>query len=178
MCIDIILTVEPAACDWNNTQSNFSVPIYGILSDGESFEFFKFDGSTKPYSFYRGCFPGDPIPLQRGLRLGDFTLADNALPFMRDLRTICETTFYVMLLAYISSLKAFWGRSEMKSKKAGQPIQSLDKWEAAIESANETLEKCGDAEAKRGAGDYQNAKAIALEGMEALKTRYHFFGMQ
>ena len=170
----IIFNVELAACDWNNTRDNFSVPIYGILSDGESFEFFKFDGSTKPYSFSRGCFPGDPAPLRRGLKLGDFTLAADALPFMRDLRVVCETTFHVMLLAYISSLKAFRGRSEMRSKKAGQPRKSLDKWEAAVMSANQALEKCRDAEAKREAGDYRDANAIATEGMEALKTRYDF----
>jgi hypothetical protein len=67
------------ACDWTNEKQNIHSPIYGILCDGESFEFFMFDGSTKPYSFSRGCFPGDPPAWRRGLRISDFTLADTCL---------------------------------------------------------------------------------------------------
>src|SRR3954452_927933 len=79
------------ACDWHNSQQNFVVPVYGILCDGASFQFFLFDGSTNPHSFSRGAFPGDPPTLRRGLRLQDFTVTETALPFIRSLRPICET---------------------------------------------------------------------------------------
>jgi hypothetical protein len=48
------------ACDLNNAKRGFSLPIYCILCDGLSFEFFKFERTTPNPSFFRGCFPGDP----------------------------------------------------------------------------------------------------------------------
>jgi len=31
------------------------VAVHGVLCDGTAFEFFRFDGTTKPSSFYKGC---------------------------------------------------------------------------------------------------------------------------
>ncbi|KAF8499558.1 hypothetical protein F5888DRAFT_1683227, partial [Russula emetica] len=45
---------ECNACDWINARMGFRAPIYGILSDGDEFEFFLFDGTTEPFSFKRG----------------------------------------------------------------------------------------------------------------------------
>jgi hypothetical protein len=36
------------ACDYSNDRQNFPSPIYGILCDGRTFEFFMFDGGTSP----------------------------------------------------------------------------------------------------------------------------------
>jgi hypothetical protein len=40
--------LRDTAGDWNNAQDGVRVPVYGILCDGDVFEFFRFDGSTKP----------------------------------------------------------------------------------------------------------------------------------
>ncbi|KAH9050461.1 hypothetical protein EDB84DRAFT_1449087 [Lactarius hengduanensis] len=53
--------VKPTACDWNNAQVDLSVPIYGILCDGSRFQFFTFDGSTKPYKVSMGVVRGSPF---------------------------------------------------------------------------------------------------------------------
>jgi hypothetical protein len=94
----------------------FKVPVFGILCDGKSFEFFSFDGSTSPPSFTRGCLPGDPPEFRRGLQLSDFTLTGPAR-FIVELRQICEVIFDLLMSSFVSSLTAFQQRSERKGKK-------------------------------------------------------------
>ena len=100
-------TVKPTACDWNNTRFDVSIPIYGILCDGSGFQFFTFDGSTKPYKFSMGVIPGSRFRVAGGLPLVDFS----SEPTARSLRPICETVFNLLLVAYIASLKVFRDRS-------------------------------------------------------------------
>jgi hypothetical protein len=69
--------LECTDCELNNAKNGFSSPIHCILSDGLSFEFFKFERADKS-RFLRGCFAGDPEPLRRGLELPDFTRGDHS----------------------------------------------------------------------------------------------------
>ena len=163
-----------AACDYNNVQENFHIPIYGILCDGVTFEFFSFDGSTKPFTFLRGCFPGDPRPLRRGLRLSDFELTETTTPFIRDLRVVCETIFGIMLLAYISSLTAYRDLSAAKSTKEGKPRKSLDKWDDALQSAKEALQKSCNAYVRRQELGVELTNNMADDAIKALKLRYEY----
>ena len=140
----ILLSSEPsllAVCNFNNAQENFHIPIYGILCDGVAFEFFSFDGSTKPFTFLRGCFPEDPRPLRRGLQLSDFELTETTIPFIRNVRVVCETISGIMLLAYISSLAACHDLPAAKSTKERKPRKDSDKWDAALQSATQSLQK-------------------------------------
>jgi hypothetical protein len=90
------------------------VPVYGILCDGDVFEFFRFDGSTKPASFHHGH-----TALASRLRLPDLTNPE-AQTFIHALRPICEIIFDLMLKGYISSLEAYRGRSVTNSAKEGK----------------------------------------------------------
>ncbi|KAF8342428.1 hypothetical protein F5887DRAFT_1062352 [Amanita rubescens] len=161
---------ECEACDWDNTQANFcGIPIYGILCDGITFEFFLFDGSTRPSDFYRGCFPGDPKHLRRGLRLSDFTLMEKTTQFICDLRPICESIFDIMVVGYISSLTAYRDRSFRQGIKQGEPIKSLDKWNLAVQRAEEALSKSRGAELMRQAAYFDDADTIAQNAINTLK---------
>lgn len=51
---------ECDACDYTNDQLDLPPRIFGILSDGSSFEFFVFNGSAKPAIFSRGIFHTTP----------------------------------------------------------------------------------------------------------------------
>lgn len=87
---------ECDACDWVNTQSGFSVPIYAILCDGDVFEFYQSNSQDpKPHIFSRGIYyldqPSDTT--MRRLRLPDLADSDNTLPFMTALRPVCEVTY-------------------------------------------------------------------------------------
>jgi hypothetical protein len=117
---------QSSGCDLNNAKRGFSLPIYCILCDGLSFEFFKYERTTLIPSFFRGCFPGDPEHLQRGLQVPDFTTTETSLPFILHLRCVCETIFDVMLTGYTSGLNAYGKRSVLAGKREGLKRPSLD----------------------------------------------------
>ncbi|KAF8235462.1 hypothetical protein L208DRAFT_1422392 [Tricholoma matsutake] len=53
--VEVKVIAESDACDYSNACLGFnSFPIYGFLSDRTLFEFFWFDGSTKPPTFTQG----------------------------------------------------------------------------------------------------------------------------
>jgi hypothetical protein len=169
-----LIFVEQTACNWNNTRQGLPVPIYAILCNGNSFEFFLFDGGAEPASFRRGCFPGDPRPLQRGLRISDVTLAETPGLFIRDLRLICETIFDLLLVSYVASLSAFWERSYNRGAKAGKLMCSLSSWDDTIDYANEALRLFRDAESQREAKLIALANGTAREALDNLGRRYGF----
>ena len=77
-----------------------------------------------------------------------------------------------MLVAYTSSLTAYRDRSSRRSNKQGKPRKSLDKWNLAIQRAEEALSKSRGAELLRQAGDFDNADTMAQNAINALKFRY------
>ena len=145
------------------------MPVYGILCDGDTFEFFWFDGSTKPPSFYYGR---DSTVFRTRLQLPDPTQARTPRPFIDALRPICEIIFDLMLRGYMSSLEAYHQSFAKNSAEEGKPRQSLDKWEHAISSARQALELFRDAETKRQNQLIDEANATVLKAMESLKCRY------
>lgn len=159
---------ECDGCDLNNAKRTFSLPILCILSDGLTFEFFKFERAESVSSFFRGCFPGDPEPLQHGLTLPDPKTADTPLPFILQLRCVCETIFDTMLSAYIFALRAYRDRSGSTDKREGVKRPSFDGWDQALKFAEDALETFRNAETQRKDGDVDSADASVLEGLRLL----------
>jgi hypothetical protein len=167
----IALSFMFTACNWQNSQfSSSPLPVYGVLCDGSVFEFFKFKDDKQTLSFTRGCFPGDPRVLRKGLPLSNPSLSPDS--FIRNLRPICEIIFDLMLQGFTSSLVAFRDRSMTKSKMNNKPRKSLTKWEEALESAHDACKKCREADKEREDGSVSNANALVQEGMDALACRY------
>jgi hypothetical protein len=162
--------VKPTACDWNNTRFDISIPIYGILCDGSSFQFFTFDGSTKPYKFSMGVVPGSRFRVSGGLPLVDFSSEPTARAFIHSLRPICETVFNLLLVAYVASLKVFRDRSASRDEQR----KSLDGWDQALKFAEEALEKSRDAEVLRQDNLIVDADAATETAFKTLKLRYTF----
>ncbi|KAH9002125.1 hypothetical protein EDB86DRAFT_2901409 [Lactarius hatsudake] len=150
---------ECDACNWNNRKHGFNVPVYGILCDGCSFQFFTFDGNVTPSKFTMGTFPGSTF---RGLKLVDFSSEPTARPFIHSLRPICETIFNLLLLTYIASLKAFRDRFASQQK-------SLDGWDKALKFAEEALEMSRAAEVLRQENSIVTADEIVATAIKALK---------
>ena len=163
--------LECTGCYEHNTDQGYSLPIHCILSDGLSYEFFKFERTPNP-RFFRGCFAGDPKHLRLGLHLGDFTETETSLPFILQLRRACETVFDTMLCAYISGLKAYHTVSEAKGKKTGSKRLSLDGWDDALKSAESALRIFRAAEVLRQNGDLDSADNNVQEALDALQERY------
>ncbi|KAF8347429.1 hypothetical protein F5887DRAFT_1172624 [Amanita rubescens] len=151
---------ECDACCWNNTRQGLRVPVFGILCDGEAFQFFfLFDGCTKPFSFSRGTLPG----VGQGFTLDDFTQAKSSQPFMRDLRQICEIMFDLLLQSYISSLDAYYQNCFVGNGKE----EGRHEWEEALCLASDALEKFRVAETMRQNPD--KANATVQDAMDILK---------
>jgi len=85
-----------AACNWRNSHVSPSlIPVFGVLCDGSTFEFFKFQEEGNSCTFFRGCIPGDPQAFRIGLPISNPSLSPTS--FLRELRIICETLFDIML---------------------------------------------------------------------------------
>ena len=168
---DLLVLTSTLGCDVNNNKRGFSLPILCILSDGVTFEFFKFERNGSSSSFLRGCFPGDPILLQRGLTL---PTTDSPLPFILQLRCVCETVFDVMLSAYIHALNTYHGRSASAGTSKGVKRPSLDNWDRALKFAGDALATFRRAETHREDGDIDSADNSVLEGLRLLHERYYF----
>ena len=148
---------EWVACDLNNTKHGFSLPIYCILCDGLSFEFFKFERMHVP-SFLHGCVVGDPRPLRRGLQLPDFDRADTTFPFILHPHPIYETVFDTMLCAYISGLKAYQSKGSKDMEGLGLG------WDEALKSVEDALATFRKAESQCHNGDLDAADVRIQEG--------------
>jgi hypothetical protein len=161
------------------TSSDFGLPVQvvttkTVLSNGLFFEFFKYEKTPNP-SILRGCFKGDSRHLQRGMHVPDFTVMKTALPFIVQLRHICETIFDVMVGAYIAGLKAYRDHSDKMGKKEGSKRPSWDNWHEALQWAEFALEAFRMAEDRRVAGDIKGADtAVEQDGLE-LEARYFNF---
>ena len=139
--------------------------MFGILWDGVAFQFFKFDGTTKPYSFLRGTFPGDPLSLPHALklRLQNLATGQDMLPFIEVMRQISETIFDLLLCGYIASIEAVVRRVTQR--------QDPEKWNDALESAKLALLCFRDAESKRQNLDIAGANQTVLEAQTVLNRR-------
>jgi len=166
-CIAQVIA-ECDGCDLNNIDNGFSLPIHCILSDGLSFEFFKFERTPTP-RFLRGCFAGDPVHLRRGLELPDFAKRSTSLPFILQLRGVCETIFDTMVCAYISGLRAHHGVSKARGENERSKRPSFDRWDEALKSAEDALRICREAESLREAGDSASADTKAEAALCALQ---------
>lgn len=156
--------VKSIACHCYNMRRCVSIPIYGILSSGSSFRFFAFDGRTQPSKFSMGI-----VQECESLPLNCFSSS----LFIHNLRTICETVFNMLLVAYIANLKVFRDRSASGLYSTSQQ-KSPDGWDRALEFAEEVLEKTQDAEVLRRDNSIVEADAITETAFKALKLRYSF----
>jgi hypothetical protein len=167
-------------CSWpectgcNLQKSTRGLPVHCIFTDGLTYEFFKFERNPNP-SFRRGCFPGDPDHLQRGLKVPNYSFMTTTLPFILQLRCACETIFDMMLNAYIASLKVNYVRLEEKGRKQGLKTPSLDGWDQALQSANRALAGFREAEVQRKDGDLDSADATVDQALLVLQERYRFY---
>ena len=141
-----------------------------ILCDGETFQFFSFDGSSKPFSFRRGSLEDSPV-FRQIFKLDDFITTQSSEPFILNLRQICEITFDLLLQSHISSLEAYQTRSATKGEREGKPRKTLQEWEEALCLAYAALERFRAAEKMRQDDLPDEANMIAEDAMDILKRR-------
>lgn len=106
------------ACDLLNENNGFRSTINVVLCDGESFEFFSFDGSTRPPVFSRGV-----RLLSDGTSASRISLPSYESTTRRDyingLRPVCEYFYAMFLDGYRVGLRAYerWLRNAAEEKR-------------------------------------------------------------
>lgn len=160
------------ACDFNNRQDDISMPIYGMLCDGIIFQFFSFDGNTRPYKFSIGL---DPSTQFKVIPLHDFSFQPTSHAFICGLRSICEIVFNLLLLTYIASLKAFMPCEGVAPQSGQENISAWDEGlSLGLRFAEEALKKSQNAEALCQDNLITNAHMVAEDALQDLKHRYDF----
>ena len=148
--------------------------MFGILWDSVSFQFFKFDGSTVPFTFHRGALSNDSMKFRKGFNLPTLTSEESTLPFIRSVRQISEITFDLLLCAYISSMQSFCDRSDARGLEAKIKKDSLKNWENALKYAWQALTFFREGETKRLDKDQDRANQAVAQARTALAIRSDF----
>jgi hypothetical protein len=151
--------------------------------DGLTYEFFKFERNPNP-SFTRGCFFGDPVHLQCGLKVPNYQdsfMPVTSLPFITQLRCACEIIFDIMLSAYIAGLKALqleevvWMKKHEGWKRPTTVSVDGLGLDQALQSADRALAAFREAEVQRKDGDLDSADANADQALLVLQKRYEVY---
>lgn len=161
-----------AACDYINARNNLRCPVYGILCDGTTFQFFRYDQNRTPY-IARGVFPFSKAGSTHGqsLKLADLQ-SDSHLDFWRTARIIAEAIFYILLLSYERALQAYYNRSMETAQADGKTRASTPEWFKSLGFASRALGQAVEAGKVHAAGMVDQAELQAVEALAILQDRY------
>lgn len=158
------------ACDLLNENNGFRSTIYAVLCDGSSFEFFSFDGSTRPPVFSRGVtYLSDGTTASR-ISLPSYE-STTRRDYIRGLRPICEIFFAMFLGGYLVGLQAYHYRLMQKAADEGRERDSTPTWLAAVGLAKEAISIAFRAAGVAAEGDLDGADAAAAKAREVLSER-------
>jgi hypothetical protein len=162
---------EGDACDYDNFQQGFNLPVYGILSDGASWMFFRFlrtrfPGGAVQLNVLRGALrsPSGSVVLQH--YIPQFQ-ASSSTDYVRALRPTCEYIYSILLKGFVNSLDAYCTQSTRRGRA------STSQWFRSREVAEGALEKAEKAEVvaemvRREGGGWEEANGMATEAWEEV----------
>jgi hypothetical protein len=156
------------ASDYRNVRNGFpSTPVYGILCDGQSFQFFSFDGSTKPPIISQGVFgPGE----HQTLSLAHLT-STGPTDFIMSLRPICEVIFFFLFLGYTTGLEACYERSVEMGFAEKQTQESTTGLMSSYDLGIKVSRLAVEGTSQAAGGDIANAEATADAALAMLMNR-------
>jgi hypothetical protein len=162
------------ACDYANGRAGFgSSPIHCVLFHGSCFEFFRFDGSSKPPTLSRGVFTRtsklrtDEVDTLQLVNFGSTTRAG----FIASLRPICETLFFCLLQGYKDGMETFYQRSLAMARDENEPRQSAPAWMVSYDHAQQALNVAILAAEDAAHGNITAANDMAERALASLKER-------
>lgn len=120
-----------------------------------------------------GIFPfskADSTRLQ-SLKLADVQY-DSHLDFWRTARVIVEAIFYILLLTYERSLRAYYERSVARTSATSMPRSSPPKWFLSLGFASKALTQVLKAGNLHAEGSVAAADIMALKAMDSLRERF------
>ncbi|KAL0632801.1 hypothetical protein Q9L58_008317 [Maublancomyces gigas] len=161
------LIAEADACDLLNENNGFRSTIYAVLCDGSSFEYFSFDGSTRPPVFSRGVtFLSDGTTASR-ISLPSYE-STTRRDYIKALRPICESFYAMFLHGYLVGLQAYHDRSLRKAAEDGRERESTPAWFAALGFAEQAVSQAARAAVVAAEGDLDGADECATNAREVL----------
>lgn len=92
--------------------------------------------------------------------------------FVRQIRNVCDSLYYVFLSGYQSGLEAYWNRSVEKGKVVGKGREATPGWHKAKELAKKALEEATFAWDQYHEGKLAESKISAERAVQALTERY------
>lgn len=141
-----------------------------MLCDGASFEFFSFDGSTRPPVFSRGV-----TILSDGTSASRLSLPSYESTTRRDyinaLRPVCECFYAMFLDGYRVGLNAYHDRSLRKAAEEGRERESTPAWFAALGFAEQAAAQAARAAVVAAEGNLDAADEAATNAREVLNKR-------
>lgn len=148
------------ACSFVNSENGFRLPVMGILSDAENFQFFKFDETELPH-FALGSFDDgrDTLNISRDSYSG-YDVQTAVLQF----RQICESLYCIFLLAYQHGVTANWKQSVVESEHQVNE-SSISDWKNAVDLADKALDQAKTAFAQhlQGLPESQDTAKVAIQ---------------
>ncbi|KAF8542453.1 hypothetical protein BDD12DRAFT_774865 [Trichophaea hybrida] len=132
---------EADACDYDNYKEGFHTPIHGILSDGTSFQFFRFerDGMERFQEEKPKIMMGITDNGYRKIGVLDFEACPKK-EYIRSLRPVCETIFFVLLQGFIEGLEGLHRYSSRNTAKNDINEDQSDSWDCCKKLALECLD--------------------------------------
>ncbi|KAF8242952.1 hypothetical protein K440DRAFT_615061 [Wilcoxina mikolae CBS 423.85] len=163
---------EGDACDYDNFQKGYNLPVYGILSDGTSWMFFRFHRTLSPGGDVQLNVLRGALPAPGGCELLQYSIppfeSSNSADYVRALRPACEYIYSLLLAGFLNSLDAFYTESKCRDRA------STSQWFKCREVAGGALEKAvkaakvADRVRGEGRGGWDEANAIATEAWEEV----------
>ncbi|KAF8533341.1 hypothetical protein BDD12DRAFT_899504 [Trichophaea hybrida] len=118
----------------------FNLPVYGILSDGSSWIFFRFnraveDGKVK-LRVARGAFSTEDDRPYLEYSIPPFQ-STKKVEYVRSLRPVCEYIYFILLTRFVNSIGAFYDQSTRRQSQRS----STPQWPNSRTVARNALEK-------------------------------------
>jgi hypothetical protein len=144
-----------------------------ILCDGKHFYFFQFVDRRQANASSQ-LFLGKFADGDRRVNIDDIELNPSMDPraFVRQIRNICDSLYYVFLSGYHSGLEAYWNRTVEKGKAQGEGRESTPGWHRAKVLAREALEEAKSAWNRYHDGKLAESKTSAERAVQNLAERY------
>lgn len=166
----VSLTTYDIAIYSTNSQKSLVTPIIGVVSDGNSLQFFKFSRAEteERSSFYLGKFQDGPqrifIPTGPSHQYSTRDDCSNTPQTVFQIRAVCETLYAILLTAYANGVTAHHSRDKGENEKAS-------KWRDAQLYACNSCREAEFAWLTKG-GLVLNSREFARSAFDLLLKRY------
>ncbi|KAF8534920.1 hypothetical protein BDD12DRAFT_983587 [Trichophaea hybrida] len=138
--LEIYVLAQGDACDYDNFQKGYNLPVYGILSDGASWLFFRFHRTLSTGGVVQHNVLPRALPAPGGCELLQFSIppfqSSSSADYVRALRPACEYIYSILLTGFLNLLDAFYMVSTRSDRAStSQWFKSREVAEGALDTA-------------------------------------------